>query len=106
MDTILQNNSASVTLARLQRTFTTQLQVPTRSSTADVSRFVALAARYAIRAIYEQREFAVAGGMVRYGTSIADGFRQVDIYTGRVLKGEKPATCWSCSQPDLNSRSV
>jgi len=52
---------------------------------------VVLAARHALPTIYEWRDFAVAGGLMSYGTSLTDAFRQIGVYTGRILKGAKPA---------------
>ena len=54
-------------------------------------RLVALAARHSVPAIYPWREAAVAGGLMSYASSQADTYRQVAIYTARVLKGDKPA---------------
>jgi putative ABC transport system substrate-binding protein len=52
---------------------------------------VALAARHAVPAIYPFREFAVAGGLMSYGSNLADPYRLVGVYTGRILNGKKPA---------------
>jgi putative ABC transport system substrate-binding protein len=77
-------------------TFTQQLVAAVLvSASAFFSRrteqLVALAARHALPAMFQYREGAVAGGLMSYGSSFGYFYRQVGIYTGRILKGEKPA---------------
>ena len=55
-----------------------------------IKQLAALTVRHAVPAIFQTHGFAAAGGLMSYGTSLTDLFRQVAVYTGRILKGEKP----------------
>jgi putative tryptophan/tyrosine transport system substrate-binding protein len=75
-----------------------------RWSTLFVSRavqFATLTARGRIPATYSLRDYVAVGGLMSYGTDFTEAFRQVGVYTGKILKGAKP-TCQCCCRP--NSR--
>jgi len=59
--------------------------------TSHVEELAALAVRYAMPAAYQWREFAVAGGLLSYGSDVTDAYRVAGVYTGRILKGDKPS---------------
>src|SRR5262249_43160449 len=63
-----------------------------------VEQLAALPVRHAVPTIYASREFAAAGGLLSYGSADTDAYRLAGNYTGRILKGDKPATC-QCSRP-------
>jgi ABC-type uncharacterized transport system substrate-binding protein len=63
-----------------------------------VVQLAVLAAFHRLPSSHDLREFAEAGGLMSYGTSIADVYRQNGVYAGRILKGANPRTCRSCSR--------
>src|SRR5258707_3816344 len=67
------------------------LVAPDPMFVTEADRLVTLAARHAIPTLYWRREFVDAGGLMSYGSHLADALRLAGIYAGRVLKGEKPA---------------
>jgi putative ABC transport system substrate-binding protein len=59
--------------------------------TSQMEQLGALTVQHAVPAVYAWREFAVAGGLLSYGSDVTDAYRLAGLYTGRVLKGDKPA---------------
>ena len=68
--------------------------------------FATLAARDRIPAAYADRDFVAAGGLMSYGTDLADMFRQVGVYTGKSSRAPSPPTCRCCNRPNSSSSST
>jgi putative ABC transport system substrate-binding protein len=83
-----QLDSAFATLAQLRSDAVIVVGAPFFTSRRE--RLVALADHYRMPAIYSWREFPAAGGLISYGASFTDAFRQAGVYSGRILKGAKP----------------
>ena len=67
---------------------------------------VVLAARHAVPAIFDWRDFAAAGGLMSYGTSLADAYRQVGVYAGQISRAPSPPTCrWCNDQIRISNQS-
>jgi putative ABC transport system substrate-binding protein len=82
-------DTAFASLARLQVGALVQQADPFFLNRRD--QLALLAARYAVPAIYESRQFAEGGGLMSYGASVTEMYRQIGVYAGRILKGETPA---------------
>ena len=64
-------------------------------------RIISFAAENRLPGIYQFRDYALDGGLISYGPSITDTYRQVGVYAGRILKGEIHPTCRLCSRPNM-----
>jgi putative tryptophan/tyrosine transport system substrate-binding protein len=90
----------------------TQHRVPALLVTSDSffitrrDKLAALAARHAVPAMYNIHEYAEAGGLMSYGVDLSDAYRQIGVYAGRILKGEKRPISQSYSQPSSSSLST
>jgi len=91
--TVSDNREIDIAIASLAQKRIEALLVPPSSPLFFSRRvqLVTLAAHYRLPAIYPWREFVEIGGLMSYGSVLADQFRQAGIYAGRILKGEKPA---------------
>ena len=76
--------------------------LPDISMTNHREAIIALAARYRVPAVYPFRYFAASGGLMSYGTDVAEVFRQAAAYVDRILKGKSPPTCRCKPRPSTS----